>query len=100
MRNQPALRTSSGLVWIVVGGLLAIVCLIVLVPMTALQPGIAWFGAVTVIVLYVAILITRLSVPPGRMRLFVLAVLFGAMALVALVCVFLVSAAESTTPAS
>lgn len=76
------------------GALLAAVCLAVLLPLTALQPGIAWPATVAVIVLYAALIVVRVSYGPSRGGLITMAVLFGVMALVALTSVFTISAVE------
>ena len=73
-RDQPALTTSSGLTWLLVGGLLAAICLIVLIPMVSLPPaGVALGGAIFVGALYLGMLLVRFLVAPGRRRLGLLA---------------------------
>lgn len=93
-REQPALTTSPGTVWLVVGGLFALVSLGVLVPMVALPGGgVALAAAIIVAVLYVGMVVARFVAPPGRRRLGVLAVGMLAMARVALVGVLVGAAA-------
>lgn len=89
VRDQPALRSSSGRVWIVAGGLLLLVTAAVL----------AWIvlsggsGAVPVAVttaglaaaLYVVLLVVRFAVRPGKLRLRIMAAAMIGMALVAIV---------------
>ncbi len=92
--DQPALTTSRGRAWLVMGGLLALVSLGVLVPMAVLRmPPIAVPGtaAVVVAVLYLCMIIVRLATPPGRLRLALLAADMLAMAFVALLAVLLVA---------
>ena len=95
MRDQPALTTSSGAIWLVVGGLLAAISLGVLVPMTFLPAGsgIAVAGAIAVVVLYAAMVVVRLVVS-GRRRLQLLAAAMIVMAVVALIAVWLVADAQ------
>jgi hypothetical protein len=94
IRSQPSLTTSSGRVWLVVGGLFALVALAVLVPMTALPPpGLALVGAIGVIALYLAMVATRIFAPSGRLRLALLASAMLGMAALALVVVAIVAAA-------
>lgn len=69
-RDQPALTTSSGLIWLVVGGLFAAISLGVLIPLTTLPPaGVALTAAVIVVVLYAGMVMVRLLTRPGRRRL-------------------------------
>lgn len=94
VRDQPALTTSTGRAWIVVGGLLTLVSLLVLVPMLLLRPpGAAGVGIVLVVFLYVAMLVA-MRIPPGPPRLITLAVLMIGIAVVALTTVIVVAVAE------
>lgn len=94
VRDQPELTTASGRTWIVVGGLLTLVSLVVLVPMLLLRPpGAAGVGVVLVVFLYIAMLVST-RIPPGPARLFTLAVLMIAIAVVALATVIVVAVAE------
>lgn len=92
MRNQPALTTSSGRSWLLLGGILAGVSAILLASMLSFEPaGVALFGLVTVIVLYAAMVTVRLSTH-GRLRLRLLATLMIAIAVVGLGCVLILAA--------
>lgn len=92
MRNQAALTTSPGTIWLVVGGILTVVSLVVLVPMIQLPPpGVGAGGAIAVTLLYAAMLIIRYAVPPGRLRLFALAGAFLLIATIALVVALIVA---------
>jgi hypothetical protein len=95
MREQPALTTSSGAIWLIVGGLFAAISLGVLVPMTFLPAGggIALGAAIAVAALYVAMIVMRLAVR-GRRRLQLMAAAMIVMAVVALVAVWLVADAQ------
>lgn len=93
VRSQPSLTTSTGMVWLVLGTVLAAVCVAVLLGLVGLAPGIAWSGVVTVALLYAALLVIRFAVGPGPRRLTALASVFGAIALVTLICVVLISGA-------
>lgn len=76
VRNQRALTTSNGASWMLIGGILAVLCGGLLFAMQWLRP--AWAGLagfLSVIVLYAAMLVVRASVRPGRRRLGTLAVL-------------------------
>lgn len=89
MANQPALRSSDGLIWIVVAGVFALVCLVPLTLLTVVAPRasapIAWVTAIAVVALYAALLTARWRVEAKERRLRVMAVLMLAMAGVALV---------------
>jgi hypothetical protein len=95
MRNQPALRTSRGLEWIVVGALISVICLAVLALQVTLEPYLAVSGGVAVIALFVAMMIVRVTVSPLRRRLVVLAVLLTLIALSTFVTLLLILAAVS-----
>jgi hypothetical protein len=91
-RNQPALTTSSGLIWLVTGGLLTVVVLVVLVPLAASPPtGVALGGCVAAGVLYVGMLGVRSAVRPGPTRLRWLAGLMIAIAAVGLIAVLVLA---------
>jgi len=100
MANQPALTTSSGAVWIVVGALFVLASAYPLSALLVFEPGAAFPLAVataaTTIVLYVLILLAPLFLPRGRRRLRVMAGFFIAMVALAVVglvaCVALQSA--------
>ena len=95
VREQPSLTTSSGTIWLVVGGLFAAISLVVLIPMTALAGGgVALAAVVGVAVLYVGMVVTRLVARPGRRRLAVLAWAMILMAVVALGAVIIVAYSE------
>jgi len=98
MRDQPALTTSQGRSWLILGGLLTLVSLGVIVPMAVLRmppSGVAATSAVVVSVLYLCMIIVRFATPPSRLRLALLALDMLAIAFVALLTVLLV--AERTT---
>ncbi|HAM27972.1 MAG TPA: hypothetical protein DCP11_15085 [Microbacteriaceae bacterium] len=89
--NQPSLTTSSGRVWLIVGGLFAAIALAVLIPMLTLgSPGVALFGIVAVSGLYLAMIVARLVTPRGRLRLGLMAAFMILMALVSLACILVV----------
>ena len=97
VRNQPALTSSHGRVWLIVGGILAAVCVAVLLALSSLQPVTALVGAAACVVLYAAMWFIRFAVPRTRLRLRlgVLAILFGGIAAVGLVFVLVIGAASS-----
>lgn len=101
--NQPALRTSTGGIWVLMGTLFAAVSL---VPFgflifagdgsARLEAGVA---ALLIFGCYLLLLVTRFTTQPGTLRLRLMAVCMLTMALVALigalVCVFVASAAAA-----
>jgi Flp pilus assembly protein TadB len=89
--EQPALTTSSGRLWMIVGTLFAIVALVVLGFLTTVQPVVALTGCVLVVALYIAMLIVRLRVPAQRSRLVALAWLLATMAAISLICVLIIA---------
>ena len=92
MRNQPALTTSTGRIWLIVGGLFTAISLAVLIPMTALSPkGVALVAAIADVVLYIGMIVARLAVPPGRLRLGLMAGAMIAIAAVSLVAALIVA---------
>jgi hypothetical protein len=93
VRSQPALTSSTGLIWIVLGAVLAVICAGVLLALIPLQPVTAWVGLVLVVVLFLAMVVIRFAVRVGPRRLTAMASVFGAMALVTLVCVVIIAGA-------
>jgi hypothetical protein len=99
--NQPALTTSTGRIWLVVGGLLALISVVVLFLLVNLEPrGLATAGIVAVVLLYTAMVLVRLWMGAGRLRLGLLAACMIAMALIALVCVLTIAFTESNAVVS
>lgn len=95
VRNQPALTTSTGRSWLIVGALFTVISLAVLVPMTALPPsGVAPTAAIVDVVLYLAMLAARFTVAPGRRRLGLMAAALLAIAAVSLVAALIVAFAQ------
>lgn len=97
MANQPALRTSSGAVWLIVATIFTAVSLVPLIGIVRSGGAAGTVALVTAIVLVlglVAMVVIRLAVSSVRPRLRALAVCFLAMALLTLlgitVCVLLV----------
>lgn len=96
-RNQPALTTSSGLIWLIMGGLLAAIAVGVLIPLFGAPPtGVAVGAAIVVAALYLGMLFVRFATRPRRRRLVLLATGMIAIAAVALAAVLVVAAASST----
>jgi len=94
MRNQASLTTSSGRIWLLLGGLLTLISAVVLAFELPLEPaGVALFGLVAVLVLYAAMMVVRFTTQPGRLRLGVLAALMIAIAVIGLGSVVVVAAA-------
>ncbi len=99
MSNQPALQTSSGLIWIVVGGCFAIASLVPLV-MLALAGGastpIAVVAITAVLLLYAAIIVLRFAVARRPIRLWWMAACMLMMAAVALVGIWAAAIIEAS----
>ncbi|WP_411720470.1 hypothetical protein [Mycetocola sp.] len=93
VRSQPALTSSTGLIWILLGAILAAICAGVLLALVPLQPVTAWVGLVLVVVLFTAMIAIRFAVRRGSRRLTAMASVFGAIALVTLVCVVMIAGA-------
>lgn len=96
--NQPALTTSTGRIWLVMGGLFALIAAVVLVFLLPLAPhGLAAAALGVVVLLYVAMIVTQLLTRRGRARLGVLAVLMLAIAAVALVSILVIATSQIHT---
>ncbi|SEB44764.1 hypothetical protein SAMN04489806_0663 [Paramicrobacterium humi] len=94
MRNQKALRTSSGRIWLIVGALLVIACLVTLLPMIALGTPVPVIASIIIVLLYAGMFVVRFVVDDRRKRLFWLAVLFCLIAVVGLIAVIIPAFAE------
>ena len=87
LTNQPALTTASGNIWLVVGGLFTAIALGVLIPMAALDmapEGLPLVAVILDVTLYLAIVIVRVTAPPGRLRLGIMAIALLAIAAISL----------------
>src|SRR5690554_6165027 len=79
--RQPALTTASGGIWLIVGGIISVICLVFLWLMRELEPlGAAVTGIVIIVVAYLAMLAVRYGVRAPRVRLWTLAALTIAIA--------------------
>ena len=77
LKNQPSLTTSSGRIWLLVGGFFTAIALAVLIPMAVMQlppPGLALVAVILDVTLYLGLVIVRLTTPPGRLRLGMMAI--------------------------
>lgn len=83
IRNQPSLTTSSGTIWLVVGGIFAAIAVALLVAMGSLHP-LGYWAASIIALFYAGMLLVRAWVRRQRLRLGLLAALMLAMAAVAL----------------
>jgi hypothetical protein len=93
--DQAALTTSSGRSWLVVGGILSALSLVLLFGMRELDPpGVATAGLAAVVVLYLGMVAVRYGVARLRLRLGLLAGLTIAICLVFVVCALVVASAE------
>jgi hypothetical protein len=101
IREQPALTTSTGAIWLIVGGLFAAVSLAELIAMSALPNGtVAVVAAIVVAVLYLGMLIAQFAMAPGRRRLGAQATAMLLMAAVALGAVLFVAAGAADVTAA
>jgi hypothetical protein len=82
VRNQPALSTSSGREWLIVGALTALICVGVLMLQVPAAAFLSITGAAVVVVIFAAMVIVRELVKPQRRRLGILATLLIGMMLV------------------
>ena len=98
MANQPALTTSSGTVWIVIGALFVLASAYPLSALLVFEPGVAFpvavVTAVVIVLLYALVVITRFTVPQGRRRLQLMAGFFIAMVALAIVGLFVCAAMQ------
>jgi hypothetical protein len=96
VRDQPALTTSSGRIWLLLGGLLTVITVVVMVPLLSSEPqGVALTGIVLTLALYVVMLLAMLVAAPRR-RLGLMAFGMIGIALVAVLCLCLIGYAEWT----
>ncbi|MFP7760325.1 hypothetical protein [Marisediminicola sp. LYQ85] len=92
MRNQPALTTSTGRIWLVMGAAFTATALAVLIPLARFDPpGVAITAAITISVVYVAMIVVRITVARRPLRLRLLAAGLLVIAAVSLVSVTVVA---------
>jgi len=90
--DQPALRTSSGAIWLVCSSIFTAVCLIPLIGIVAsggAAASVALIAVVLLLCLLAAVFIIRFQAGPGPLRLRWLAACMLAMAVVALVAMII-----------
>ena len=90
VRNQPALTTSRGLEWLVIGGISAAICVGMLLLQVSTDPFIAVGAAAVVVALYAAMVVVRFAVRPLRRRLGTLAGLLVVMLVVTIAALLVV----------
>jgi hypothetical protein len=91
--NQPSLTTSTGKSWLILGGIMSGIAVILLWALQQVNStGVAIVGIVVILLLYVAMVELRLLVRRVRLRLLLMAICFGSIAAVALVCVLVIGA--------
>src|SRR5690606_13615745 len=99
MLNQPALRTSSGRIWLIVGGLFAAITGSLFIVLAMRTEGttqlVAIVASAAVFACLVALIILRIAVKPGPTRLRAMAASMLTMAAVSLVGMWLAGVAES-----
>ena len=98
--DQPALRSATGTIWVVAGGLFLIVIAAVLAAIVSSGGPATGYAITTIavaVVLYLVILITRFAARPGKTRLPIMAgamIGMGVFSLIGLVlCVGVASSA-------
>ena len=94
MRNQDAVRHSTGSSWLFVGALFAAAALVVFGIMLQLRPLTSPVTLSIVVALFVAMIVVRATVSSHRIRLRALAALLIAMAAVSLIGAVVVSLQE------
>lgn len=94
MGEQPALRTSRGGSWLLVGALTMVAVGGLLLVLSSRQPVTGIIGAGVVVAIYVVMVVATFVIRNLRARLITLAVLLIAMVLVALGFVLAIGAAE------
>jgi putative flippase GtrA len=93
LRDQPALTQSSGLIWLVVGGIFTAIALGVLIALVQLPPpGVALIAAIVVAALYAGMWLVRFAVRPGRRRLGLMAAGMLAIAAISLTATLIIAA--------
>lgn len=93
VRAQPQLTTASGTVWVVMAAITAVLVGGMFVALWArLDSAVALAGAGVVATLTIGMLVVRVAVAPGRLRLAVLAAAFLTMIASSLVLVLAVTA--------
>jgi hypothetical protein len=90
VRNQPALRTSSGREWLIVGVITAAICVVVLLLQIPADAFVAVTGSAVVVVVYAAMIVVKEMVKPQRRRLGILAVLLISMMLVTIAALLVI----------
>lgn len=101
VRNQPALTTAHGTEWIIVGAIFVLISGVVLFLLRDRGPAGLALGAIAVITAcYLGMVVVRFAVQTGRLRLGLLAALLGAIALLSLIVVLVIAAAESPSALS
>jgi hypothetical protein len=90
VRNQPSLTTSTGRIWLIVGGLFAVIAFALLVAMGTLHP-LGYWAAAIIALLYAGMLLVRAWVTPVRLRLGLLAALMLIIAALALGAVLFIA---------
>ncbi len=92
VRDQPSLTTSTGRSWLILGGLLSLIAVVILVPLLSQAPaGVALFGICAIVALYAAMVVVRFNATPGRRMLGWLATFMIAIAIVGVVCVGIIA---------
>ena len=99
--EQPALTFSTGLIWLVVGGVFTAIAIAVLIPqaIAGLPPrGVPIAATIVDVVLYAGMVVVRFAVPVTRLRLRLglLAIGMLAIAAVSLAAVLIVGLASGT----
>lgn len=92
MRDQPQLTVASGTTWLGVATITAALTIGMFVLLAPTDPAAAWSSIAVIAVCLAASIVTRIAVRDRRRRVRVLAVLYGAMVVAALLGVLVVRA--------
>jgi hypothetical protein len=100
MRNQPALTTSSGRSWLIVGAIATVLITGTMIALwLRLGSTAALIAAIVTVVLFGAMVVVRFTVDHRRRRLGLLAVIFLAQVLFALIAVLMIAMFPPAPPA-
>lgn len=98
MINQPALRSSTGRVWLIMGGLFAVAVLVpfvlMIVNLTGRTRGIAIATSTLVVTLYLFMVVAKFAIEKGTTRLRVMGACMLAMAAFAFIGALVASWSE------
>jgi hypothetical protein len=92
---QNVRNRTSGTYWLVVGGILIAIAVVVLAVLTTREPGIAWTAIIVDLLLYVVMVVARFAVHAVVPRQWTLAICLMAAAVLTLGALFLMVEAQA-----